>query len=75
MCRNSFSYFKGGDFGVNDCPREGKRKTFEDAVLETLLERNHRWGTVSNLTNAIEPRTVRKMVTIQAKAWKNDSTA
>ena len=37
-CRNWFRRFKDGDFDVDDRPREGRPKTFEDAELETLLD-------------------------------------
>ena len=37
-CPNWFRRFKGGDFDVDDRPREGRPKTFEDAELETLLD-------------------------------------
>ena len=30
-CRDWFRRFKGGDFDINDRPREGWSKTFEDA--------------------------------------------
>ena len=30
-CRDWFSRFKDGDFDVDDRPREGRPKTFEDA--------------------------------------------
>ena len=37
-CRDCFHRFKDGDFDVDDRPREGKPKTFEDAELEALLD-------------------------------------
>ena len=37
-CRNCFRRFKDGDFAVDDRPREGRPKTFEDAELEALLD-------------------------------------
>ena len=37
-CRDWFRRFKDGDFDVNDCPREKRPKTFEDAELEALLD-------------------------------------
>ncbi|XP_018316119.1 uncharacterized protein [Mycetomoellerius zeteki] len=37
-CRDWFRRFKDGDFDVDDRPREGKPKTFEDAALEALLD-------------------------------------
>lgn len=37
-CRDWFRRFKDGDFDVDDRPREGRPKTFEDAKLEALLE-------------------------------------
>ena len=33
-----FRRFKDGDFDVDDLPREGRPKTFEDAELEALLD-------------------------------------
>ncbi len=36
-CRDWFRRFKDGDFNVDDRPREGRPKTFEDAELEALL--------------------------------------
>ena len=36
-CRDWFRRFKDGDFDVDDRPREGRPKTFEDAELEALL--------------------------------------
>ena len=33
-----FHRFKDGDFDVDDRPREGRPKTFEDAELKTLLD-------------------------------------
>ena len=49
---------------------EGKPKTFEDAELEALLERNHYWGMVSNSTDAIEPSSARKTVMIYEQGNK-----
>ena len=37
-CRDWFRCFKDGDFNVDDRPREGRPKTFEDAELEALLD-------------------------------------
>ena len=37
-CRDWFCRFKNGDFDVDDRPREGMPKTFEDAELEALLD-------------------------------------
>lgn len=37
-CRDRFRRFKDGVFGVDDCPREGRPKTFEDSELEELLD-------------------------------------
>ena len=37
-CRDWFHRFKDGDFDVDDRPREGRPKTFEDAELEALLD-------------------------------------
>ena len=37
-CRDWFRRFKDGDFDVDDRPREGRPKTFEDAELEGLLD-------------------------------------
>ena len=37
-CRDWFCRFKDGDFDVDDRPREGSQKTFEDAELEALLD-------------------------------------
>ena len=37
-CRDWFCRFKDGDSDVDDRPREGRPKTFEDAELETLLD-------------------------------------
>ena len=37
-CRDWFRHFKNGDFDVDDRPREGRSKTFEDAELEALLD-------------------------------------
>ena len=37
-CRDWFRRFKDGDFHVDDHPREGRPKTFEDAELEALLD-------------------------------------
>ena len=37
-CRDWFRRFKDGDFDVDDRPREGRPKTFEDAELEALLD-------------------------------------
>ncbi|GJQ84756.1 hypothetical protein Trydic_g21157 [Trypoxylus dichotomus] len=36
-CRDWFWRFKDGDFGVDDRPREGRSKTFEETELETFL--------------------------------------
>ena len=38
MCCDWFHRFKDGDFDVDNRPREGRPKTFEDAELETLLD-------------------------------------
>ncbi|GJQ78406.1 hypothetical protein Trydic_g22230 [Trypoxylus dichotomus] len=35
--RDWFRRFKGADFDVDDCPREGRPKTFENAELEALI--------------------------------------
>ena len=32
-CRDLFRHFKAGNFDVDDRPREGRPKTFEDAEL------------------------------------------
>ena len=37
-CRDWFRCFKDGDFDVDDHPREGRPKAFEDAELEALLD-------------------------------------
>ncbi|KAG5327623.1 MOS1T transposase, partial [Pseudoatta argentina] len=37
-CREWFRRFKDGDFSVEDKPRFGQPKKFEDKELETLLE-------------------------------------
>jgi len=37
-CREWFRHFKDGDFSVEDKPRSGQPKKFEDKELETLLE-------------------------------------
>ena len=37
-CLDWFRFFKDGDFDVDDRPREGRSKTFEDAELEALLD-------------------------------------
>ena len=39
-CRDWFRRFRDGDFDVDDRPREGRPKTFEDAELEALLDEN-----------------------------------
>ena len=39
-CRKWFRRFKNGDFNVEDKPRFGQPKKFEDKELETLLEKN-----------------------------------
>ena len=41
-CRDWFRYFKDGDFDVDDCAREGRPKTFEDAdvIYYELLKPN-----------------------------------
>ena len=36
-CRDWFRRLKDGDFDVDDRPREGRPKTFEDAEFEALL--------------------------------------
>ena len=42
MCRDCFRRFKDGDLDVDDCPREGRPKTFEDAdvIYYELLKLN-----------------------------------
>ena len=37
-CSDWFRRFKDGDFYVDERPREGRPKTFEDAELEALLD-------------------------------------
>ena len=37
-CREWFQRFKDGDFSVEDKPRSGQPKKFEDKDLEALLE-------------------------------------
>jgi len=37
-CRKWFRHFKDGDFSVEDKPRSGQSKKFEDKELEALLE-------------------------------------
>jgi len=39
-CREWFRRFKDGDFSVEDKPRSGQPKKFEDKELEALLEEN-----------------------------------
>jgi len=38
VCREWFRRFKDGDFSVEDKPRSGQPKKFEDKELEALLE-------------------------------------
>ena len=38
LCREWFRRFKDGDFSVEDKPRSGQPKKFEDKELEALLE-------------------------------------
>ena len=38
MCRDWCRRFKNDDFDVDDRPREGRPKTFEDAELEAMLD-------------------------------------
>ncbi len=47
-CRDWFRRFKDGHFNVDDRPREGSPKTFEDAELEAIAQ----WGSVSNARSA-----------------------
>ena len=70
-----FHYFKDDDFDVDDRSHQGRPKTFEDAELESLLERNHDWGTVSKSFDAIGPSTAKKSATIPAQTRKSDYTA
>jgi len=37
-CREQFRHYKDGDFNVEDKPRSGQPKKFEDKKLEALLE-------------------------------------
>jgi len=37
-CREWFRHFKDGDFSIEDKPRSGQPKKFEDKELEALLE-------------------------------------
>jgi len=39
-CREWFRRFKNGDFSIEDNPRSGQPKKFEDKELEALLEEN-----------------------------------
>ena len=39
-CREWFRRFKDGDFSVEDKPRSGQPKKFEDKELEASLEEN-----------------------------------
>ena len=39
-CREWFQCFKDGDFSVEDKPRSGQPKKFEDKELQALLEEN-----------------------------------
>ena len=39
-CRKWFRRFKDGDFTVEDKPRSGQPKKFEDKELEALLEKD-----------------------------------
>ena len=39
-CREWFRRFKDGDFSVEDKPRFGQPKKFEDKELEALLEKD-----------------------------------
>jgi len=41
-CKEWFRRFKDGDFSVEDKPRSGQPKKFEDKELEALLEEDHR---------------------------------
>ncbi|EGI58564.1 Mariner Mos1 transposase, partial [Acromyrmex echinatior] len=38
LCRKWFRRFKNGDFSVEEKPRSGQPKKFEDKELEALLE-------------------------------------
>ena len=40
-CREWFRRFKNGDFSVEDKPRSGQPKKFEDKELEALLDEFH----------------------------------
>ena len=37
-CRDYFRCYKDGDFNVNDRPRQGRPKTFQDAELQAFLD-------------------------------------
>ena len=37
-CRDWFRRFKDGNFDVDDRPREGRPRTFEDAEMEAFLD-------------------------------------
>ena len=52
-CRDRFRRFKNGDFNVDDRPREGRPKTFEDAELEALLDEDS-CKTQGELASALE---------------------
>ena len=51
-CRDWFRRFKDGDFDVDDRPREGTPKAFEDAELEALLVED-RYQTHEQLASAL----------------------
>ena len=39
-CREWFQKFKNGEFDVEDKERSGRRKVYEDAELESLLDKD-----------------------------------
>ena len=67
-CRDWFRHIKDGHFDVDDLPREGRLKTFEDAdvIYYELLKPNE---------TITKNCTARKMATIRAEARNSNSTA
>lgn len=72
-CESWFKRFKSGDLDINDKPRPGQRKKFEDAELQALLDEDDT-QTDSELAKAlnVDPSTIANRLRVMGKVKKDN---
>ena len=65
--RNGFDGFKDGDFSVENKPRSGQLKKFEDKELEALLEEDQSQAQ-EELAESLE--ITQQAVSVQLRTWE-----